>query len=154
MENQVRKLHQTVSFLNNRWKLLLSIWLFLSIIFSSLSSFAQSRNVVKGVVTDAQQNPAVGATVALKGSTKVATIADANGKFTLSIPSGSQKLVVSFIGMESQEIAITGTNYVTVTLKSNSIQLGETIVVGFGTQKKASVVGSITQVTGKIIERN
>ena len=153
MENQVRKLHQTVSFLINRWKPLLSICLFLSIIFFTSSAFAQSRNVVKGIVTDEQQNPAVGATISLKGNTRVATVADANGKFTISIPGGSQTLVVSFIGMERTEVPITGTNFVTVTLKSNSIQLAETVVVGFGTQKKASVVGSIAQVTGKVIER-
>lgn len=153
MENQVRKLHQTVSFLINRWKPLLSICLFLSIILFTSSAFAQTKNVVKGIVTDEEQSPAVGATVSLKGNTKVVTVADANGKFTLSIPTGAQTLIVSFIGMESKEVAITGTNFVTVALKSNSIQLGETIIVGYGKQKKESVVGAISQTNAATLEK-
>ena len=153
MENQVRKLHQTVSFLINRWKPLLSICLFLSIILFTSTAFAQTKNVVKGIVTDEQQSPAVGATVSLKGNTKVATVADANGKFTISIPTGNQTLVVSFVGMESKEVPITGTNFVTVSLKSNSIQLAETIVVGYGKQKKESVVGAIAQTNAATLEK-
>ena len=154
MENQVRKLHQTVSFLINGWKPLLSICLFLSILLFTSTAFAQTRNVVKGIVTDEEQSPAVGATVSLKGNTKVATVADANGKFTISIPTGAQTLIVSFIGMESKEVPITGTNFVTVALKSNSIQLAETIVVGYGKQKKESVVGAITQTNAATLEKS
>jgi len=153
MENQVRKLHQTVSFLINGWKPLLSICLFLSILLFTSTAFAQTKNVVKGIVTDEEQSPAVGATVSLKGNTKVATVADANGKFTISIPTGAQTLIVSFIGMESKEVPITGTNFVTVALKSNSIQLAETIVVGYGKQKKESVVGAIAQTNAATLEK-
>lgn len=126
--------------------------LFLSIILCSSSVFAQDRITIKGVVVDEQQDPVIGATIVLKGST-VGTIADAEGKFSLTIPSGNQKLIISFIGMESTEVPVDGKTNFKITLKSGNVQLSETVVVGYGQQKKESVVGAITQTKGDVLER-
>ena len=155
MENQVKRLHQTVSLLNNRWKSLLTMFLFLFAIFFTSSAFSQNVNIVKGIVLDEQKSPLVGATIVLKGgTTMVGTVADVNGEFSLSIPTGSQKLNISFIGMEPQEITVSGKDYVTVVLTSNTIQLGETVVIGYGKQKKESIVGAITQTNAATLEKS
>jgi len=155
MENQVKRLHQTVSLLKNRWKSLLTMFLFLFTIFCTSSAFSQNVNTIKGIVLDEQKSPLVGATIVLKGgNTVVGTVADINGEFTLGIPAGSQKLNVSFIGMESQEITVSGKDYVTVVLTSSTIQLGETVIIGYGKQKKESIVGAITQTNAATLEKS
>ncbi len=152
MKNKFEKKHQAVSLFRNRLKLMLRGILFLSIILCSSSVFAQDRITIKGVVVDEQQDPVIGATIVLKGST-VGTIADAEGKFSLTIPSGNQKLIISFIGMESTEVPVDGKTNFKITLKSGNVQLSETVVVGYGQQKKESVVGAISQTKGEVLER-
>src|SRR5215207_8019105 len=65
--------------------------------------FAQKQ--ITGTVTDEKQVPLAGATIAVKG-TKVATVTDASGKFNLNVPANGKTLVVSFIGMHSQEVSV------------------------------------------------
>lgn len=107
---------------------------------------------VKGVIVDARGEKVIGANVILKGNKNVGTISDLDGNFVLSVPKGST-LVVSYIGTKAQEVKVAGTKLFTVTLEDDSEQLEEVVVVGYGQQKKASVVGAITQTTGKVLER-
>ena len=95
----------------------------------------------------------IGASVVVKGNTSIGTISDIDGNFVLTVPSENTTLVVSFVGMKSQEVKATSTNLIKVTLEDDSQQLEEVVVVGYGQQKKASVVGAITQTTGKVLER-
>ena len=81
--------------------------LFLAIILYSSDLYSQNTANVKGIVVDAQQVPIAGASVALKGKTTIGTITDMDGKFFLSIPTGNQVLIVSFIGMKTKEITVT-----------------------------------------------
>lgn len=119
----------------------------------SLSVFAQNSRVITGTVVDEQNNPIVGATVVIK-STTTGTVTDINGVFSLKVPTiGNQVIVISFIGMEPMEIDVTNKTNVSVVLNMQNNVLNETIVVGFGQQKKESVVGAITQTTGKVLER-
>ncbi len=152
MENKIKKLYQAVCFLNRK-ELQLKRFLFFLTILLSTSMFAQNERTVRGIVLDASKNPIIGATVVLKSNSTFGTVTDLNGEFRLTIPPGSQILVISFVGMESQEIDMSGKDNITVVLKETEIKLGEVVVVGYGKQKKESVVGAISQTTGQVLER-
>ncbi len=107
-------------------------------------SFAQTKTIT-GLVSDDKGNMLQGATVTLKNS-KTATITDANGKFTLSVPGNTQTVVVSYIGMVSQEIAVTGQSTIVVTLQSTGSQLNDVVVIGYGTIRRANVTSAISSV--------
>lgn len=124
-----------------------------SLLFFSLQLSGQDGSVVRGIVIDENQERVQAATIVLKGNTSVGTTANLDGEFTLRIPSGDQTLVVSFVGYESKEVSVSGSDQITVVLEETSVQLDELIVVGFGQQRKASVVGAITQTTGDVLER-
>lgn len=129
------------------------VFLFLFICSFSFTLFAQNKVVVRGKVVSEQQEPIYGATVKLNGNVSIGTITDIDGKFQLEIPSGKQTLTISYIGMVSQEIPLNGRTTIAVTLVDDNKQLSEVVVVGFGQQKKESLVGAITQTSGKVLER-
>ena len=94
-----------------------------------------------------------GVTVAVKGTT-LGTITDVDGKFSLSVPATSRTLQFSFVGMTTQEIAIGTQTSFNITLKDEAKALQEVVVVGFGRQKKESVVGSIVTTTQETLKRS
>ena len=128
-------------------------YLFRLMLFSCFTAMAQQGITVKGTVFDSTGETVIGASVVVKGNTSIGTISDIDGNFVLTVPSENTTLVVSFVGMKSQEVKATSTNLIKVTLEDDSQQLEEEVVVGYGQQKKASVVGAITQTTGKVLER-
>lgn len=97
---------------------------------------------VKGVVRDNKGEPIIGANIMEEGTTN-GTITDIDGNFILKISKGS-KLVVSYIGFLSQTVVTDNKDSFEIILKEDTEQLDEVVVVGFGHQKKASIVGSIT----------
>lgn len=105
---------------------------------------------VKGTVVDGTGEPVIGANIMVKGTTN-GTITDIDGNFTLNNAKGT--LVISFIGYKTQEIAVKGneTN-LKIVLKDDSELLDEVVVVGYGTQKKATMTGSVTVVNDKMLE--
>ena len=109
----------------------------------------QQAKKITGTVTDAM-GPVIGANVLEKGTTN-GVITDIDGNFSLSNAKGT--LVVSFIGYKSQEIVVKGneTN-LKVVLAEDSEMLDEVVVVGYGTQKKATMTGSVTVVNQKMLE--
>ncbi|GHT41476.1 hypothetical protein FACS189437_08430 [Bacteroidia bacterium] len=102
---------------------------------------------------DTHNEPLIGASVVLKGKTSVGASTDLDGKFTLKIPTGNQTIVVSLLGMKPQEVNVGSRDNISVILEENEVGLQEVVVVGFGQQKKESVVGAITQTSGKVLER-
>ncbi|MDR2040452.1 MAG: TonB-dependent receptor [Bacteroidales bacterium] len=112
----------------------------------NLSTSAMQTQVVTGIVIDASGEPIPGASVVIKGSTKgVAT--NFNGRFDITVPHDEDVvLVFSFIGFLAQEVPVKGQNHIEITLLEDSQQIEEVVVVGYGTQKKASVVGSVQSV--------
>ena len=112
---------------------------------------ASAQKLVTGHVTDAQGQPVMGATVRVPG-TKVITTTDANGNFKLSgVPASAKKLMVSYIGMNTATVSVAGN--VQVVLKDN--ELGEAVVIGYGTAKKVgTVVGSVQKVGSEKIAEN
>ena len=121
------------------------------LLFSCLMASAQ-QFTAKGVVVDGNGDPVIGGGVALKGNETVGTVTDLDGNFALTVPNDKAVLVVSFIGMETVEVPVSK-SAMRIVLKDDSLMLEETIVVGYGQQKKASVVGAITQTTGQVLER-
>lgn len=128
------------------------ILLFL-LLFCSFSVVAQNKFIVKGKVFDSKNEPLIGASIALKGNASVGTIADLDGAFTLEVPGGNVVLTVSYIGMVSQEVKVNNRKMIVITLLEDSKTLDEVVVVGYGQQKKASVVGAISQTSAKVLER-
>lgn len=115
-------------------------------------AMAQDKVTIKGTVVDETGAPLPGVSVAVSGTT-TGTVTDFNGNYSLSVPAGSQ-LVYSFIGFDNQNVTVAaGKNVYNVTMKDSSQDLEEVIVVGYGQQKKESIVGAITQTTGEVLER-
>lgn len=126
---------------------------FLLLFFCSVSLMAQNVVVVKGKVLDANDEPLIGAAIVLKGNTNVGTVADLDGNFTLEVPDRNSVLTVSYLGMTPQDVKVNGRTMIVVVLREDTEVLDEVVVVGYGQQKKASVVGSITQTSSKVLER-
>lgn len=129
----------------------LLLYLLLSCV--SISGYAQNKVTVKGVVTDKKGETIIGASVTLKGNKSIGTISDIDGNFVLTVPNDNVTLIVSYIGMETKEVRATAQKPIKIVLEDSSQQLEEVVVVGFGQQKKASVVGAISQTTSKTLER-
>ncbi|MBR2104002.1 MAG: SusC/RagA family TonB-linked outer membrane protein [Bacteroidales bacterium] len=122
------------------------------LLFLTMCSFdLLAQVVVTGVVTDEDGNTLPGVNVFEKGTTN-GTITDLDGKYRVSVASGAT-LVFSFVGYDNQEFSVSGTKAINVVLKENSKEIEEVVVVGYGQQRKASVVGAITQTDSKTIER-
>lgn len=117
-----------------------------------LTASAQQGMKVKGTIFDSNGETIIGASVVVKGNASIGTISDFDGNFELNVPSRNSVLVISFVGMKTREVKASQ-NLIKVTLEDDSQQLEEVVVVGYGQQKKASVVGSITQTSGKVLER-
>jgi TonB-linked SusC/RagA family outer membrane protein len=104
---------------------------------------------ITGKVFDNEGETLIGASVFIKGSAGVGTITDKNGAYSLSLKNlQNVTLVYSYIGLKTQEIKVGKQTSINVTLASDAEMLKDVVVVGFGTQNKKTVVGSITQTTG------
>ena len=109
---------------------------------------------VTGTVLDEKKAGLPGATVVLKG-TQLGTSTDADGKFTLRIPDGTAAptLVISTVGYLRQEVPVDGRTSFTINLTPNAQDLSEVVVVGYGTQKRADVTGSVVSVAQDRLEK-
>ncbi|WP_238387307.1 SusC/RagA family TonB-linked outer membrane protein [Sphingobacterium olei] len=125
--------------------------IFLLSICHVMPLMAQDRQVT-GQIVDQQNSPVENASIAVLGS-NIATSSLADGTFSLSVPVHAERLIVTKLGHERIELNIQNQSQLRIILNNNSIELEETIVVGYGTQKKETVVGAISQTTGKVLER-
>ena len=114
---------------------------------------AEQQKKITGKVSDLSGAPIPGATVVVVGTT-IGTIADIDGNFTLSIPAGAKSLMVSFVGMNPKEVPLGNSTNFRVALTESSIGVEEVVIVGYGTQKKESVVGAIAQVNNQALMRS
>lgn len=110
---------------------------------------AQQGNVVKGVITDENGDPIIGATVKAEGSS-TGTVTDLDGNFSLQVASGTV-LEISYIGYKNQTVTA-GTSPLKIQMQEDSKNLNEVVVVGFGTQKKVNLTGSVGIATAKDLE--
>ena len=111
------------------------------------SAFAQTKTIT-GVVSD-NAGPLPGVSVSIKGTT-TGIVTDVNGKFSLNVASG-QTLLFSFLGYTPQEVVINTQETLNIKLAQSSSSLNEVVVVGYGTQKKVTVTGSVASVNASEI---
>lgn len=119
----------------------LLLYLFMGVAFAT----AQTTKVTGTVISADDDGPVIGASIVVAGTT-IGTVTDYNGVFTLDVPANAKKLIVSYIGMKSVEVAVKPV--IAVVLESDSQNLEEVVVVGYGTQKKKDVTSSIAKVSG------
>ncbi|TRX16039.1 SusC/RagA family TonB-linked outer membrane protein [Flavobacterium franklandianum] len=109
---------------------------------------------VSGTITSAEDKlPIPGVTIMVKGNSKMGVISDYDGKYKITIPSSGATLVFSSIGFKTIEKQIKGQSVVNVVMSVDQTTLNEIVIVGYGKQKKESVVAAISQVSGKTLER-
>lgn len=114
---------------------------------ASLSAQAQNRTI-KGCITDANnKEPLMGATITLDGG-KTGAVTDLDGNYTLIVPAGTKQITVSYIGYIAKTVQLNG-DVINITLDSNDRQLGEVVVVGYGTARKSDLTGSVATVSAK-----
>ncbi|RYZ28140.1 MAG: TonB-dependent receptor [Chitinophagaceae bacterium] len=114
-------------------------------------SFAQDRKIT-GTVTDERQAPLAGATVTVKG-TKNATTTDVAGRFSVNAPTNANTLVISYVGMQTQEVAIGTNNVITAALVGTSGTMTDVVVTGYGRSRRSNLTTAQTTVSAKDIER-
>lgn len=117
----------------------------------SLVKSSAARINVTGTVKDDKGEPLPGVSVKIKG-TNSGTSTDVNGVFRLNLPTGNETLIFSFIGFKVREVAVAGRISFAITLQAEASALDEVVVVGYGTQKKIHMTGSIASVNVKEIE--
>ena len=126
--------------------------LFLTALIASTSSlYAQNINVT-GKVTDQDGLPVIGATVMLSGNQTVGALTDTDGNYSISVPSRSS-LIFSCIGYETQTVAVDGRNVINIVFAADNEFLEETVVIGYGTQKKKLITGSTVNISGEDIQK-
>lgn len=127
-----------------------SLLLTVALIFSVHSAYGQNVNVT-GRVTDQTGAPVIGAAVMLSGNQSVGTMTDVDGNYSISVP-GNASLIFSCIGYAEQTIPIAGKAKLDVVMVEDSEFLEETVVIGYGVQKKSDVTGAIASVKASDLE--
>ncbi|MEP1983271.1 MAG: carboxypeptidase-like regulatory domain-containing protein, partial [Maribacter dokdonensis] len=122
------------------------------ILMTHLAVFAQNGISVSGTVIDEGGQPLPGASIIIKGTT-TGTQTDFDGLYVLNDVPSDGTLVISYIGYSSQEILVNGQSTIDISLSEDSQTLDEVVVVGYGTQKKADLTGSITTIKTEDITR-
>ena len=123
----------------------------LSLLMGITNAFAQSHEV-SGVVTDRETNePLVGVTIIVKG-TSMGVITNIDGEFAITVPSPDVTLIFSYVGYAAQEIQVNAQSKLNVGLVQDIQQMDEVVVVGFGTQKKENLTGAVGTVNAESIE--
>lgn len=126
------------------------LWLSLLFILIPVLGFTQTISV-SGIVKDSTGETIIGASILEKGTTN-GTITDFDGNFILNVPSQAT-LVISFVGYETQEIAVAGKTHFNVTLNDDTQLMDEVVVVGYGTAKKSDVTGAIATVNERTLKQ-
>ena len=126
-----------------------------ALLFSLERPLAGQAHQVSGRVSrtvNGVEEPVAGANVVVKG-TQIGTLTNSSGQFALNARSPRDTLVISFIGYRTQEVAVDGRSWIEVVLEEEAIELAELVVVGYGTQRRASMSGAVTAITATDIMR-
>ena len=117
---------------------------------SSDGAFVLQDRIINGTVLDQGGEPLPGVTVSVLGTT-TGTATDLDGNYTLSVP-GDATLVFSFIGFVSQNVAVGNQSVINITLEEDVSSLEEVVVVGYGTQRRGNLTGSVDQISSEVFE--
>ena len=115
----------------------------------SLASWAQEAVTVKGTVIDSEDNPVVGATVVIKGTTR-GTTTDMDGNYTISVTPG-QVLEFSYVGMQPSQVTVGNQHVINIKMADGEM-LDEMVVIGYGTVKKSHLTGAVSSASGKDLQ--
>ncbi len=134
----------------NRSRITALLLLCIALIGGTLPLFAQQADgkKVSGQVIDENKEALIGVSVLVVG-TSAGTITDLDGNFVISVPTNSKELQFSYVGYETKTVAIPTSNIVNVVLKSDAQLLSEVVVIGYGTQRKSDLTGSVSNVSAK-----
>ena len=119
-------------------------------LFVSLGAYAQNRNI-SGKIVDTSGQPVIGAAVTVVGNTSIGAATDLDGNFTLSVPAGSS-ISIESIGYKAQTFVVGNQSVFNVTLEDDTEMLEETVVIGYGVQRKSDVTGAIASVKESDLE--
>lgn len=125
-------------------------WLLFMAVFFVFAVPASAQNKVTGTVVDSNGDPVIGATILVKG-TQNGSVTDLDGNFTLDNVASKSTLVVSYVGMKTQNVELNGRNSLHITLADDARQLDELVVVGYGQMRKSDITGALSRVTSKTI---
>lgn len=135
------------------------ILLGLFLLFSTIVAYSSNNIVeidqlqpVSGKVEDSSGEPLPGVTIVQKGTT-AGTVSDLDGNFSLSNVPRSATLVFSFVGMQTQEVALSGRSVITIVMVEDAIGLDEVVAVGYGSQRKVNLTGSVSSIGSDRLER-
>lgn len=107
---------------------------------------------IKGKVIDANNEPLIGASIAVKG-TLTGILTDTKGDFELTVPDANSTLLVSYVGYKNKEVPVAGQTFMQIILEADVIGINEIIIVGYGTQKRSNVSSAISKVKGEDLRR-
>lgn len=110
----------------------------------------QAHHTVKGMVTDAQGEPIIGASVKVNGG-KVAAVTDVDGRFQVDVPAGAT-LTISYMGYSDQQVKVGNRSNLTVQMSEDKKLLDEVVVIGYGTTTRRSITGAVDQVKSQMLE--
>ena len=123
----------------------------LLMIFAALSLSVSAQTItLNGNVKDTTGEPIIGASIVEKGNTTNGTITNFDGNFSLKVPANAT-VIVSYIGMKTQEVAIKGKSKIDVTLTDDAKALDEVVVIGYGTARKKDLTGSVATVNSETL---
>lgn len=106
---------------------------------------------VTGTVYEPDGQPAIGASVIEKGVAAKGAVTDLDGKFRIKVTSSDATLIVSYVGLETQEVSLSGRRTIEVYMTENSNQLSEIVVVGYGTQKRINATGAVRTIDNEVL---
>jgi len=135
---------------NRKGIFLKKILMTLTLILATTSVIQAQMKTVSGVIKDASGETIIAASVMVKG-TNIGTVTNMDGEFTLQVPANAKTLVVSYVGMKTIEVPVS-TNKMKITLEDDTKVLEDVVVIGYGTQKKRDLTGSVASVSDKILK--
>lgn len=115
-------------------------------------AYAQSITVTGTVTSAEDETPLPGVSILVKG-TATGTVTDFDGQYSLNVPSGADTLVFSYVGYQTQEVPVDGRTEINVVLQVGDIALDEFVVVGYGVQRRETLTGSVSAVSGEQLEK-
>ncbi|MBO7596026.1 MAG: carboxypeptidase-like regulatory domain-containing protein, partial [Bacteroidales bacterium] len=129
-------------------KLRYFIALLLCVTFLGLTTSAYAQKTLTGKVVDESNEPLIGVTVAIQGTT-VGTITDIDGNYALTVPSGQENgtVMFSFIGYGTVTMPVPANGKLNIQMQPEDTQLGEVVAIGYGTKRKGDLTGSISSVS-------
>lgn len=146
------KKNVTKKYLMKSYFLLLPRTLFVGIfLFSQLCIMAQQITVMGRVIDNQTREVMPGVNIVVSGTT-VGTMTDANGRYSIAVPDKNAVLVFSFIGYSTREIPVEGKSSLDAELISSALSLEEVVVVGYGTQSRRNITGSVASANMKQLE--